>query len=292
MSQQPLAQSDQKPDQSNPQQNNQNQHNNSVGKTQLPQRNLLLRITLYIIKFFHLLLVIFKGFYLIFSKKLYKNPNDPNNTRYVQYFCRELSSVFNVKVQVHGEIARHPALWVSNHISWLDVAVLGSGARVFFLAKAEVASWPIIGKLARWGGTLFIRRGSGDSALIKDKITEFLKQDSPVLFFPEATTTDGTRVKKVHGKLLASAIEAQKPVQICLIAYVNHQGQLDNIIPFIGDQGFVQNLTQVLQMPVVTAHLVALPAIDSREHTVQSLTALVQKEMQEGLEKLHQDVLA
>lgn len=90
----------------------------------------------------------------------------------------------------------------------------------------------------------------------------------------------------------APAIEAQKPVQICLIAYVNHQGQLDNIIPFIGDQGFVQNLTQVLQMPVVTAHLVALPAIDSREHTVQSLTALVQKEMQEGLEKLHQDVLA
>ena len=67
MSQQPLAQSDQKPDQSNPQQNNQNQHNNSVGKTQLPQRNLLLRIALYIKKFFHLLIVLFKGFYLIFS---------------------------------------------------------------------------------------------------------------------------------------------------------------------------------------------------------------------------------
>ena len=98
MSQQPLAQSDQKSDQSNQQQNNQNQHNNSVGKTQLPQRNLLLRITLYIIKFFHLLLVIFKGFYLIFSKKLYKNPSDPSNTRYVQYFCRELCSVFMVKV--------------------------------------------------------------------------------------------------------------------------------------------------------------------------------------------------
>lgn len=288
MSQQPLYPSNQNTDQK---QKQPNLHSHHVGQTQSPKRNLLLRIALYIKKFFHLLIVLFNGFYLIFSKKLYKNPNDPNNTRYVQYFCRQLGEVFNVKVQVHGEIARQPALWVSNHISWLDVAVLGSGARVFFLAKAEVASWPIIGKLARWGGTLFIRRGSGDSALIKEQITEFLKQDTPVLFFPEATTTDGTRVKKVHGKLLASAIEAQKPVQICLIAYVNQQGQLDNIIPFIGNQGFVQNLTQVLQMPVVTAHLVALPSIDSRAHTVESLTALVQQEMQQGLEKLHQQLL-
>lgn len=288
MSQQPLSPSNQNTHQKPKQPNLQNHH---VGQMELPKRNLLLRIALYIKKFFHLLIVLFKGFYLIFSKKLYKNPNDPNNTRYVQYFCRQLGEVFNVKVQVHGEIARQPALWVSNHISWLDVAVLGSGARVFFLAKAEVASWPIIGKLARWGGTLFIRRGSGDSALIKEQITEFLKQDTPVLFFPEATTTDGTRVKKVHGKLLASAIEAQKPVQICLIAYVNQQGQLDNIIPFIGNQGFVQNLTQVLQMPVVTAHLVALPIIDSRAHTVESLTALVQQEMQQGLDKLHQQLL-
>lgn len=288
MSQQPLSPSNQNTHQKPKQPNLQNHH---VGQMELPKRNLLLRIALYIKKFFHLLIVLFKGFYLIFSKKLYKNPNDPNNTRYVQYFCRQLGEVFNVKVQVHGEIARQPALWVSNHISWLDVAVLGSGARVFFLAKAEVASWPIIGKLARWGGTLFIRRGSGDSALIKEQITEFLKQDTPVLFFPEATTTDGTRVKKVHGKLLASAIEAQKPVQICLIAYVNQQGQLDNIIPFIGNQGFVQNLTQVLQMPEVTAHLVALPIIDSRAHTVESLTALVQQEMQQGLDKLHQQLL-
>lgn len=288
MSQQPLSPSNQNTHQKPKLPNLQNHH---VGQMELPKRNLLLRIALYIKKFFHLLIVLFKGFYLIFSKKLYKNPNDPSNTRYVQYFCRQLGEVFNVKVQVHGEIARQPALWVSNHISWLDVAVLGSGARVFFLAKAEVASWPIIGKLARWGGTLFIRRGSGDSALIKEQITEFLKQDTPVLFFPEATTTDGTRVKKVHGKLLASAIEAQKPVQICLIAYVNQQGQLDNIIPFIGNQGFVQNLTQVLQMPVVTAHLVALPSIDSRAHSVESLTALVQQEMQQGLDKLHQQLL-
>ena len=92
-------------------------------------------------------------------------------------------SGFNIKVQVHGEIPREPALWVSNHISWLDIAVLGSGARVFFLAKAEIENWPVFGKLAKGGGTLFIKRGSGDSVRIREQITDFLKQDIPVLFF-------------------------------------------------------------------------------------------------------------
>lgn len=122
-------------------------------------------------------------FYLVYRHGLYKDPNNPVNTRYVQYFCRRLCQVFNLEVQVHGTIPREPALWVSNHISWLDIAVLGSGARVFFLAKAEIEKWPILGNLAKGGGTLFIKRGSGDSIKIREQITEFLKQNIPVLFF-------------------------------------------------------------------------------------------------------------
>ena len=162
-----------------------------------------------------------EGFYLIYRHGLYKTPNNPKNTRYVQYVCRRLCEVFNIEVQVHGTIPHEPALWVSNHISWLDIAVLGSGARIFFLAKAEVEKWPILGNLAKGGGTLFIKRGSGDSERIREQIAGFLKQDIPVLFFPEATTTDGRQVKKVHGRLLGAAIEAQRPVQVCVICYVN-----------------------------------------------------------------------
>lgn len=174
---------------------------------------------------------IIQGFYLVFRHRLYKDPNNPCNTRYVQHFCRQLCKVFNLEIQVHGVIPREPALWVSNHVSWLDVAVLGSGARVFFLAKAEIEKWPLLGKLAKGGGTLFIKRGSGDSIKIKEQITTFLKQDIPVLFFPEATTSDGSRIKKIYGRLLGSAIEANRPVQICLICYVNQDGQLDTVAP-------------------------------------------------------------
>lgn len=232
-----------------------------------------------------------EGFYLVYRHGLYKQPNNPQNTRYVQHFCRQLCRVFNVEVRVHGEIPRTPALWVSNHVSWLDIAVLGSAARVFFLAKAEIEKWPLIGKLAKGGGTLFIQRGSGDSARIREQIADFLSQDIPVLFFPEATTTDGTKIKKIHGRLLGAAIESGKPVQICLICYVNQEGKLDQVAPYVGDISFAEHVKGVLEMPKVTAHLMALPSIAVTGHSVESLTAVVSQAMQQGLTELQQKAL-
>ncbi|UUM28665.1 1-acyl-sn-glycerol-3-phosphate acyltransferase [Acinetobacter colistiniresistens] len=257
-----------------------------------PPLSLFSKFSLYSKKLAAGLETIGEGFYLIYRHGLYKDPNNPVNTRYVQYFCRRLCEVFNIEVQVHGSIPREPALWVSNHVSWLDVAVLGSGARIFFLAKAEVEKWPIVGNLAKGGGTLFIKRGSGDSVRIREQIAEFLKQDIPVLFFPEATTTDGSKVKKVHGRLLGAAIEAQRPVQICVICYVNQQGQLDLVAPFIGEMSFAEHVQRVLEMPKVTAHLLTLPAIPVAGHTVETLTKEVDHQMRAGLERLQRKVLA
>ncbi|TCM63318.1 1-acyl-sn-glycerol-3-phosphate acyltransferase [Acinetobacter calcoaceticus] len=251
----------------------------------------LAKLFLYGKKFATGSLVLSEGFYMVFRHQLYKDPNNPANTRYVQFFCRRLCDVFNLEIRLHGDMPREPALWVSNHISWLDVAVLGSGARVFFLAKAEVEKWPILGALAKGGGTLFINRGSGDSVRIREQIAQFLKKDIPVLFFPEATTTDGTQVKKVHGRILSAAIEAQRPIQVCLICYVNQAGELDSIAPFIGDTSFAQHVLAVLEMPKVTAHLKTLPAIHVADHSVESLTNEVQRQMRQGLAELQQHVL-
>lgn len=259
--------------------------------TESSSLNGLSKFFLYSKKLLAGLAAIIQGFYLVFRHRLYKDPNNPCNTRYVQHFCRELCKVFNLEIQVHGVIPREPALWVSNHVSWLDIAVLGSGARVFFLAKAEIEKWPILGKLAKGGGTLFIKRGSGDSIKIKEQITNFLKRDIPVLFFPEATTSDGSKIKKIYGRILGAAIDANRPVQICLICYVNQDGQLDTIAPFVGDISFADHVKKVLEMPKVTAHLMALPAISVQGHTIESLTEEVQAQMIEGLGRLQQKVL-
>jgi len=150
--------------------NSMTQETTAVNNTQL---NLFSKFSLYTRKLASGLETIGEGFYLIYRHGLYKDPNNPINTRYVQYFCRRLCEVFNIEVQVHGTIPREPALWVSNHISWLDVAVLGSGARIFFLAKAEVEKWPILGNLAKGGGTLFLSVVQGIQFEFVSKLQSF-----------------------------------------------------------------------------------------------------------------------
>lgn len=75
---------------------------------------------------------------------------------------------------------------------------------------------------------------------------------------------------------MGAAIEAQRPVQICLICYINQQGELDTVAPFINEMTFIEHVKNVLEMPKVTAHLMALNPISVEGHTVESLTSLVQ----------------
>lgn len=220
------------------------------------------------------------------------NPGQGKHVVLVERFCRSLCQAMGLRIEVHGQIPREQALWVGNHISWLDIAVVGSQARVFFLAKAEIAHWPLIGALARAGGTLFIRRGSGDSGSVAQQVADFLRQGLPVMFFPEATTTDGRSVRKVHAKLLAAALQTNTPIQPVVICYVNSQGRLDQRVPFIDDISMAEHLSTMLVHEPVTAHLQALERIDPRGHDLDSLRDQVQLSLQEGLEALHRQVLS
>lgn len=90
---------------------------------------------------------------------------------------------------------------------------------------------------------------------------------------------------------MGAAIDAQRPVQICVICYVNQQGELDLVAPFIGEMSFAEHVQRVLEMPKVTAHLLTLPAIPVTGHTVDSLTKEVDRQMRAGLLELQSKVL-
>lgn len=234
---------------------------------------------------------IFYGFYLIFRHGLYKSETNPSKTKYVQLFCQKLCKALMLNVKVHGEVPQNTSLWTSNHISFIDIPVLGSAGRVSFLSKAEIANWFIVGFLARSAGTLFIQRGSGDVSQVSDQMADYLQHDMPVVFFPEATTTNGEKVKKIYGKLFTAAIKAQKPLQLVLLCYVNDKGQLDTNIPFT-NMGFVEHAKNVFDIDYpVQAHVKFLPQVEVTGHDVRSLTALVQQLMEQGLAELQADVL-
>lgn len=212
--------------------------------------------------------------------------------RYNKIFCRNMAAAFNVKVVAVEPIPETHGLWAANHVSWMDIPVMGSVVPAFFLSKAEVEAMPAFGKLARACGSLFIKRGSGDSGKVAGQISEFLTKGYSILFYPEGTTTDGTHIKKIYGKLLQAAMDVDKPIQPLVVCYVDSEGKLDNKVPFVGDTSFAQSFFQVMDSDPVTAYILPLEPIQTTGKTQDELTKELHDLMQQGLQDLHSRVLA
>ncbi|WP_227431110.1 lysophospholipid acyltransferase family protein [Psychrobacter sp. I-STPA6b] len=221
----------------------------------------------------------------------FKSPPREILPRYIQIFCRKMANTFGVTVVQVEPVPQTHALWASNHVSWMDIPVMGSVTPAFFLSKSEIANWPIFGKLATAAGTLFIQRGSGDSGTISEQMAAFLREGYSILFFPEATTTDGKQIKRIHGKLLQSAIDANKPVQPIVVCYVNKQGELDESIPYYGKMTMAESIKKVMDSRDTTAYVLPLAPLETQGKTKSKLTDELQQHMQSGLEELHRRVL-
>ncbi|WP_460097013.1 lysophospholipid acyltransferase family protein [Pseudomonas sp. S3_C01] len=164
--------------------------------------------------------------------------------RWSRFFMARLSRALPFSVTVHGQLPQRPMLWVSNHVSWTDIPLLGMLTPLSFLSKAEVRTWPVAGWLAAKAGSLFIRRGSGDSQLIRKQMSRHLEQAHPLLMFPEGTTTDGRTLRTFHGRLLSAAIDADVALQPVAIRYLRN-GEPDSLAPFIGDDDLLSHLMRL-----------------------------------------------
>lgn len=183
--------------------------------------------------------------------------------RLTRWFLARLSGALPFRIEVLGSLPQRPMLWISNHISWTDIPLLGMLAPLSFLSKAEVRTWPIAGWLAKKAGTLFIRRGSGDSALLGQQLRDHLGHQRSLLIFPEGTTTDGRQLRTFHGRLLSSAIETGTPLQPVAIRYVR-ENQVDvEIAPFIGDDDLVSHLLRLLSSDVASVRIHLLEPIET-----------------------------
>lgn len=153
--------------------------------------------------------------------------------------------LLGVRLELSGTDRSGGVLVVANHISWLDILVLGSLYGPSFVAKAEVAGWPVLGWLAEQGGTLFLQRGNRDSTgHVMERMTWRLLRGRTVLFFPEGTTTDGSDVRRFRARLFRAAVHAARPVQPVALQY-RCAGGTAGPVPFLGEQGFVPNLWQL-----------------------------------------------
>jgi 1-acyl-sn-glycerol-3-phosphate acyltransferase len=122
-------------------------------------------------------------------------------------FHRLFLRMFGLRVEVRGAPARGaPVLVLSNHLSWLDISVLGSLAPLSFVAKSEVAGWPVISLFAKLQRTVFIDRARrSHTAEVNAAVARRLAAGDVIVLFPEGTSSDGNRVLPFRSALVGAA---------------------------------------------------------------------------------------
>jgi 1-acyl-sn-glycerol-3-phosphate acyltransferase len=174
---------------------------------------------------------------------------------------RMVTKLLGLRIHVRGELAsQRPLLIASNHISWTDIIILGSLADVHFIAKSEVATWPIFGTFARLQRSVFVQREARrQSGAQVDEIATRISKGDPMVLFAEGTTGDGNVIMPFKSTLFGAATaaldgKADTPVTVqpVAIAYTRLQGlpmgrALRHHAAWVGQQSLVPHLVKLLR---------------------------------------------
>jgi 1-acyl-sn-glycerol-3-phosphate acyltransferase len=186
---------------------------------------------------------------------------------YHQWVC----TLVGVRVIVKGAPCRsRPTLFVANHVSFVDIEILGSVVEGCFISKAEVAKWPLWGWLAKLQRTVFVDRRVSSTHSQRTAIRERLDEDDNLILFPEGTTGDGNRALPFKSALFSVADytgpHGPLPVQPVSIAYVRLDGiPLGRFYrPFFawyGDMEFLPHFWTMLGLGTVTVEVAFHPPV-------------------------------
>lgn len=168
------------------------------------------------------------------------------------------AAILGVRVLARGHPHPRPVLMLANHISWLDILVLATQSDSGYLAKAEVAKWPLLGWLFEVGGTEFIRRGShADLVRVLEQLAGRLKAGQRLTVFPEGTSGSKVLPSRFRPRLIQAAVAAKVPVQPVAIYY----GPQPERIAFVGEESFLHNLWVLIGADPVLAEVTFLPVL-------------------------------
>ena len=185
----------------------------------------------------------------------------------VQRWSRRLLHLLRVEARLHGAIDVHGGnvLLVANHISWLDIFVLNAHRPARFVAKSELAGWPLAGRLIRGAGTIFVdRERRHDTRRVNHQAAQALAAGDVVAVFPEGTTTDGATLLKFHASLLQPIVEAQGHVLPVAIRYRDGSGAHSTAPAYVGDESFAQSFWRVCGARRLVVEVHAAPALAAR----------------------------
>ena len=175
--------------------------------------------------------------------------------RLVRAWSAGLMRVFGFRLRRTGTPLPGATVFVANHVSWVDIIALHSQRMMGFVAKREIAGWPLVGWMAARGETIFHQRGSTESlGGVLHEMLARLRGGRSVGVFPEGRTRDGREVGPFHARIFLAAVEAGAPVQPVALRY-GAAGAAQTAVAFRPGEDFVGNFLRLLGEPARIAEV-------------------------------------
>lgn len=203
-----------------------------------------------------------------------------SRSQFERWFARRLLAILHIRLVVEcqgpqADYGQHgPCLIYANHVSWLDIFALNAHAPITFIAKAEIADWPLAGVLATRSGTLFIERGKRHAVRqVIDQAVQVMGTGRSVAVFPEGTTGPGDQALHFHSNFVQPAMLAKVPVIPVSIQYRDAEGRFSSDPAYLGEQTLLQNIAVLAKAAQgyavhLTFHTPILPLADDTRHAI------------------------
>ena len=171
--------------------------------------------------------------------------------------------LFDVSVELAaGSAGAESGLWVANHISWIDIFVVNALFPSRFVAKSDVRSWPLVGALCAWAGTIFIERANPrDLRRTMAVMAAALGNGERVVVFPEGTSAAQGALLPFRANLFEAAIEAGTPVQPVAIKYFDGKGECHGAVEYTGTTSLFESMVAMLSGKPIHACITVLPVL-------------------------------
>jgi 1-acyl-sn-glycerol-3-phosphate acyltransferase len=212
---------------------------------------------------------------------------EPFAHRMIRWWSTVLMRIFGLRSVRIGKPLPDPVLFVANHTSWIDIELLHSQRAACFVAKAEIARWPLVGWMAATGGTIFHRRGSNHSlAAVMQAMVERLRGGRSVAVFPEGGTGYNGVLKVFHARIFQAALDAQVPVQPVALRFARGGKRVVDA-GFREGESFMGNLLRRLGEAPLDAEVHFLTPVPAMPEARRRMAELSRERIGAALEDAH-----
>jgi len=185
--------------------------------------------------------------------------------RVIRWWSAGLVRIFGFRLKRFGTPLPGAVMFVANHVSWIDIVVLHSQRMMGFVAKREIAGWPLIGWMAGRAETIYHQRGDSESlGGVLHEMVGRLRTGKSVGVFPEGRTRDGRGIGPFHARLFLAAVEAGVRVQPVALRYGEH-GNAQTTVAFQPGEHFLGNFLRLLGEPLRVAEVHFLEPISTSD---------------------------